>query len=541
MKNLPHVPSVLKDFEVLEENRVLDTFISYTVCSRLDRTSRFRLTRETVDKTPETLARAEALVKAKEIGILRATSVTVEHVNSMFMVYTLTPLEKDGISLHCLLLQDTLTNSQKGKIFKNLANTLCSLQELGTPYLELCPENVLIESKSIVYLKPFKIVPDVYNDDYFYASPELLSGISYFTTIFAEDVWSLGCIYAELFLSLTPLFQAPSIDEKLLKMFLVLGTPSFTDVESYMTWETYQELKTLASHNKENLHKMVFSGVTWREKDMILNMLSFSVEKRCDVKTVAFFNWQDDERLEVLEEKTSFLDERQKTNWMIDRSFEPLFSANSDLCSDNTLQVTLKSAINLDLFKFCAEEYYLVFSYELDTGTAIQSVSTPVIKASVAVNIDFTREFSVNSNDLKRKYRTSPFVIRLSQCMVLGDKRREDSLGVCEAYLGLLFSSNGDNTVQGWYNITSGRGILGQILIEVKTKAPLKKEDKDIRITMDPPVNQDRILIKDITMNLGNLTSQLLSREDTNQKKEQDDLQFAETLKKLRKLLLDKN
>lgn len=535
--------NVLKDFEILEESRVLDTFISYVVCSRNDRNSRFKLTRESVEKSPETLARVEALVKSKEIGIVQAISISVEQVNTMLMVYTLSALQSPSSTLLSLLVADSLSSSQKLKVFKNLSNTLCSLHDLGIPYLELSPENILIENKSIVYLKPFKILPDVYNEDYFYASPELLSGISYFTTLFAEDVWSLGCIYAELFLSLTPLFQAPSIEEKLVKMFLVLGTPVFQDVESYMSWDNYSEIKMLAAGNRENLHRMVFQGVTWREKEMILSMLSFCIEKRPDLRTVAFFDWQEEDNFpEHVQRKMSFIDDKSKTSNIIDKSFEPLFSSSSDICSDNTLQIVLKSAINLELFKYCAEDYYLIFSYDLDAGTSIQSVSTPAIKTSTSVSINFSREFSVNSSELKKKYRTNPFIIKVSQCMVSGDKRREDFLGVCEAYMGLLFVDGGNNVVEGWYNITSGRGILGQILIEVKTKSPFKRAAVEtLSFDNEPREKGERTLIKDITLNLGNLTAQLLDREDSKQKKEQEDLQFAETLKKLRKLLLDKS
>lgn len=533
--------NILKDFEILEENRILDTFISYTVRSNTNPHSKFNLTRETVEKSPETLARIEALIKSKEIGLIQAQSITLEQANTMLMVYTLTQYPQKQPSLHSLLLSDRLSSSQKLNIFKNLCNTICSLHDLGVAYLELCPENILIESKSMVYLLPFKIFPDVYNEEYYYSAPEMLSGISYFNTLLSGDIWSLGCIYAELFLSLTPLFQAPSIEEKIMKMFQVLGIPNFQDVESYMAWESYIEYKEMASGCKENLQKMIFSGVPLREKEMIMAMLSFSIDKRVDIRDVAVFPWhEEDELIDNAEEyKTSFINDKSRIS---ESAVDPIFTNTSNFCSDNTLIITLKSAMNLELFKYCAEDYYLVFSYELDGGVAVHSATSPVIKAGISVNINFTKEFLVNSQELKKKYRTNPFIIKVTQCLNNGEKRREDILGACEAYFGLLFSNGEGNEVQGWYNITSGKGILGQVLLEVKTKSPIKQVEYGLRGSgiKDEIVN-DRTLIKDISVNLGNLTAQLLDREDSKQKKEQEDLQFAETLKKLRKLLLDKS
>lgn len=539
-KHLNSSSNMLKDFEVLEENRILDTFISYTVVSRTNPQAKFNLTRETVEKSPETLSRIEALIKAKEIGLVQAQSISLEQVNTMLMVYTLTPYSSRQPNLHSLLLEDCLSCSQKLKIFKNLCNSICSLHDLGVPYLELCPKNVLIESKALVYLLPFKIVPDVFNEDYHYAAPELLSGISYFTTLFSGDIWSLGCIYAELFLSLTPLFQAFSIEEKIMKMFQVLGAPTFQDVESYMAWDSYQEIKEMSLSSKENLQKMIFSGVPLREKEMVLAMLSFSIDNRAEAREIALFPWQEDDLPIELPEayKTGFTNDKSKT---MESQYNSVFTTTLTPCSDNTLQVTLKSAINLDLFKYCADDYFLVFSYEIETGMAVQSVSSSIIKAGQSVNINFSKEFLVNSQEIKKKYRTNPFIIKVTQCLISGDKKREDVLGVCEAYLGLLFSNTGDNEVQGWYNITSGKGILGQILLEVKTKAPIKQVESTYKaLNTEENSTSERTLIKDITMNLGNLTAQLLDREDSKQKKEIEDIQFAETLKKLRKLLFDK-
>ena len=55
-----------------------------------------------------------------------------------------------------------------------------------------------------------------------YRSPEVLMGLSYATPV---DVWSCGCIFAELFLR-KALFNGLYEMDQLIKIFDVTGTPS---------------------------------------------------------------------------------------------------------------------------------------------------------------------------------------------------------------------------------------------------------------------------------------------------------------------------
>ncbi len=58
-----------------------------------------------------------------------------------------------------------------------------------------------------------------------YRSPEVLMGLSYATPV---DIWSCGCIFAELFLR-KPLFPGQYEMDQLSKIFDIIGTPSETD------------------------------------------------------------------------------------------------------------------------------------------------------------------------------------------------------------------------------------------------------------------------------------------------------------------------
>jgi dual specificity tyrosine-phosphorylation-regulated kinase 2/3/4 len=61
----------------------------------------------------------------------------------------------------------------------------------------------------------------------FYRSPEIILGCSYHTAI---DMWSLGCIIAELYTGF-PIFPGENEQEQLACIMEVLGTPDRTMVD----------------------------------------------------------------------------------------------------------------------------------------------------------------------------------------------------------------------------------------------------------------------------------------------------------------------
>ena len=69
-----------------------------------------------------------------------------------------------------------------------------------------------------------------------YRPPELLLGAKKYGT--AVDIWSAGCILAELILG-KPLFTGKTDMDQLQLIFEMMGTPTPE------TWEGYQDLKLL--------------------------------------------------------------------------------------------------------------------------------------------------------------------------------------------------------------------------------------------------------------------------------------------------------
>lgn len=115
------------------------------------------------------------------------------------------------------------------KFTKQLLECLCVLKRAEIIHCDLKPENILLISPD----KPDIKVVDfgsackehqtlyTYVQSRFYRSPEVILGLPYSASI---DVWSLGCIVAELFLGL-PLFPGSSEYDQIRKVVAIMGTP----------------------------------------------------------------------------------------------------------------------------------------------------------------------------------------------------------------------------------------------------------------------------------------------------------------------------
>ncbi|ODQ79850.1 hypothetical protein BABINDRAFT_8043 [Babjeviella inositovora NRRL Y-12698] len=97
---------------------------------------------------------------------------------------------------------------------------------------DLKPQNLLINAKGQLKLgdfglaRAFGIPVNTFSNEVvtlWYRAPDVLMGSRNYTT--SIDMWSAGCILAEMFTG-KPLFPGNSNDDQLLKIFRLMGTPS---------------------------------------------------------------------------------------------------------------------------------------------------------------------------------------------------------------------------------------------------------------------------------------------------------------------------
>ncbi|XP_019867480.1 dual specificity tyrosine-phosphorylation-regulated kinase 4 isoform X2 [Aethina tumida] len=118
-------------------------------------------------------------------------------------------------------------------LIRRFANSLLKclrlLQKENIIHCDLKPENVLLKQRGSSSIKVIDFGSSCYSDQRiytyiqsrFYRSPEVILGLTYGTAI---DMWSLGCILAELYTGY-PLFPGENEVEQLACLMEVLGPP----------------------------------------------------------------------------------------------------------------------------------------------------------------------------------------------------------------------------------------------------------------------------------------------------------------------------
>jgi cell division cycle 2-like protein len=126
-----------------------------------------------------------------------------------------------------------------------------------------------------------------------YRAPELLLGTKQYST--AIDMWSLGCIMAEL-LAKEPLFNGRNEFDQLNKIFRILGTPNET------IWPGFSKLPQVKANyvkHQYNLLRKKFPATSFTGSpvlsdsglDLLNKLLTYDPEKRINAEDALNHEW----------------------------------------------------------------------------------------------------------------------------------------------------------------------------------------------------------------------------------------------------------
>jgi len=175
---------------------------------------------------------------------------------------------------------------------------------------DLKPSNIFIDSECHIKVGDFGLARSVANTkegsspvltDYvatrWYRAPEILLGSTKYSK--AVDMWSLGCIFAEL-LTGKPLFPGTSTLNQLNKVLELTGKPNSEDIESIQSNLASTMLESMPAIKTKSF-KAMFPNASSKALDLLQKLLQFNPNKRITVEEalehpyVAFFHHPEEE------------------------------------------------------------------------------------------------------------------------------------------------------------------------------------------------------------------------------------------------------
>lgn len=191
---------------------------------------------------------------------------------------------KDYLETH-----EELANSKKKKLFREIVKGMAFIHSQGIFHRDLKPGNILVTREGIPKVadfglsRSFQLPTGKYTHEVgslFYRAPELLLGADEYSM--ALDIWSLGCIFFEIFTGRI-LFQSDSEIDQLYRIFRVLGTvneerwPGVTKLKYYKDtfpkWDSI-DLSTICS------------GMSMNGVDLLKKMLRYDPIERISSKEI---------------------------------------------------------------------------------------------------------------------------------------------------------------------------------------------------------------------------------------------------------------
>jgi serine/threonine protein kinase len=276
--------------------------------------------------TKRTLRELKILRLLKHDNILRMLTIQLPVSREDFdEIYLITELLETDLS-SIIKSPQPLSDEHCQFFLYQILRGLKYMHSASILHRDLKPRNLLVNSNCDLKICDFGLARAAFDDmkvratemtDYvatrWYRAPEVLLTYKRYTS--AMDIWSVGCIFAELLLR-KPILPGNDAQHQLDLIFTLLGTPSEDDILSIPNPRTRERIIRMAK-KKPKPFETVFRDANPHAIDLLRRMLMFNPAKRMTVTDalshpyLAALHYPDDEPTTDPVSKFDFDFERQ--------------------------------------------------------------------------------------------------------------------------------------------------------------------------------------------------------------------------------------
>jgi len=270
------------------------------------------------------LREIKLLQHLKHINIIRLIDIFGDphNLNDIYLVF-----DRMETNMHDIIYSKNKLTDEHVKYF--VWQLLCGIKYMhsaGVIHRDLKPSNLLLNSDCDMKICDFGLsrgeTKDVEMTEYvvtrWYRAPEVMLSPGCYGK--KMDIWSIGCIMAEL-LGRRPIFKGDNYMEQMKLIFEQLGTPKGDDLDFITNKQAIKYVKKMGDIEKVDWKK-TFPKATKESLDLLDRMLHFNPKKRISVKDALDHPYMEKVRIEEYENDS-------KT--MLDMSFEDIYLSKNNL------------------------------------------------------------------------------------------------------------------------------------------------------------------------------------------------------------------
>jgi len=248
------------------------------------------------DGVPSTAMREIAILKELEHPAVVQLLEVVQADKSMYLVFEYLDMDlKRHLDDYVMSRRKCEPDYKAGlpeplvkSYLRQICDGLAYCHNYGVLHRDMKPQNLLVSSEGHIKLADFGLArcynlpARTYTHEVitlWYRPPEILLGDKHYGS--AVDMWSLGCIFAEM-LTKTPLFPGDSEIDQLFRIFRLLGTPTEEVWPGVLMLPEYKS--AFPKWECRDRYRIIPDWVNRDAKDILVKMLVYAPQNRISAK-----------------------------------------------------------------------------------------------------------------------------------------------------------------------------------------------------------------------------------------------------------------